>query len=73
MINVILNRRDRCALERILGVIFCEEYPKLLLFKSMFGDIMNTKRAFNYTYDNYITDLNNKIIIHPFIKVWTGR
>lgn len=73
LINVIHNRPDRCSLERIFGLLFCVEYPKLLRIKSLFGDIMQKQRAFNYTYDDYTNDIKHRNIIHPFIKVWTGR
>ena len=73
LVNVIANRKDRCSLERILGVLFCEEYPKLIKISSLFGDIMNQNRRFNYTFDNYNDDLKQKKVLYPFVKVWTGR
>jgi hypothetical protein len=73
LVNFIHNRTDRCSLERILGLLFCEEYPKLLRVNSLFGDILKQQRAFNYNYDDYSNDLKNRQIIHPFVKVWTGR
>jgi hypothetical protein len=73
LLNVIHNRKDRCGLERILGLLFCEEYPRLYQIKSMFGDIIRKKRTFDYTYDDYTNDLANKKVIYPFVKVWTGR
>lgn len=71
--DVIRCRTDRCSLERILGLLFCQEYPKLLIIKSMFGDIMKSPKAFSYTYDDYLTDFTQKKVINPFVKVWTGR
>lgn len=73
LINVIHCRKDRCALERVLGLLFCQEYPKLLKINSLFGDILRQPRAFNYSYNDYDSDLQRKRIIHPFVKVWTGR
>ena len=73
LVNVIRNRTDRCALERVLGVLFCEESPKLLKTQSLFGDILKQRRAFNYNYDDYKADLKKKRVINPFVKVWTGR
>ena len=73
LINVVNNRTDRCSLERILGLLFCQEYPKLLKINSLFGDILTKPNAFQYTYDDYKKDLNNKKIMNPFVKVWTGR
>jgi len=34
---------------------------------------MKQPRAFSYNYDDYNNDLNQKKVIHPFVKVWTGR
>jgi len=73
LVHVIHNRTDRCSLERILGLLFCQEYPKLRLIKSLFGDIMKSPKAFTYTYDNYCEDLNKNRVITSFVKVWTGR
>jgi hypothetical protein len=73
LVNVIHNRTDRCSLERVLGLLFCEEYPKLKKINSLFGDIIKQRRAFNYNYDEYNADLSRRRVIHPFVKVWTGR
>jgi hypothetical protein len=73
LVNVIHNRTDRCSLERVLGLLFCQEYPKLVKNCSLFGDILVQERAFNYNYDQYSSDLTHKKVIHPFVKVWTGR
>ena len=73
LVKVIHNRTDRCALERILGALFCEEFPKLLGIKSLFGDIIKQYRSFNYNYEQYNEDLKRKKVINPFVKVWKGR
>jgi hypothetical protein len=73
LVNVIRNRTDRCSLERIMGLLFCEEYPKLVNIKSLFGDIITKNKTFQYNYDQYKVDLKNGKIIYPFVKVWTGR
>jgi hypothetical protein len=73
LVNVIRNRTDRCSLERIMGLLFCEEYPNLLKIKSLFGDIITKNKTFRYNYDQYKVDLKNGKIIYPFVKVWTGR
>jgi hypothetical protein len=73
LVHVIKNRTDRCAFERVIGVLFCEEYPKLLKVKSLFGDIIKQYRAFNYNYTQYKEDLKRRKVINPFVKVWTGR
>ena len=73
LVNVVKTRTDRCGLERILGVLFCQEFYKLEKFKSLFGDILTKKLAFNYTYDDYTNDVKKGIVHYPFVKVWTGR
>ena len=73
LINAIHCRTDRCGLERIMGLLFCKEYPKLKLTKSLFGNIFNHHKAFNYTYDEYINDFKNQKVYGSFVKVWTGR
>lgn len=73
LVKVVHNRTDRCSLERILGLLFCEEYPKLIKIKSLFGDIMVQPRAFAYNFDDYNNDLKHRRLLNPFVKVWTGR
>jgi len=73
LVNVIHNRTDRCGLERIMGLLFCEEYPKLKYVRSFFGDILSQPRAFSYNYDDYNNDLKKRKVINAFVKVWTGR
>jgi hypothetical protein len=73
LINVVHNRRDRCSLERVMGLLFCQEYPKLIKLNSMFGDILTKYRSKFYNFDEYIRDLKNKQLRYQFIKVWTGR
>lgn len=73
LVNAVHNRKDRCALERILGLLFCEEYPSLSKINSLFGDILAQRRAFDYDFDEYNADLRRRKVLHPFVKVWTGR
>jgi hypothetical protein len=73
LVHVIHNRTDRCSLERIIGLLFCQEYPKLLKINSLFGDIFKQHRAFRYNYEEYKQDLHYKRVVNPFVKVWTGR
>jgi hypothetical protein len=73
LINVIHNRIDRQALERIMGLLFCEEFPSIMKVDSLFGDILTKQNAFNYDYKKYNKDFKNKRTIYPFVKVWTGR
>ena len=71
--KVIQNRTDRCCLERIMGCIFCTEYPKTNTSKSIFGNIMIYPSSGRYTYDMYNTDLKKGTIKRDVVKVWTGR
>ena len=73
LVNVINCRKDRCGLERIMGLLFCLEYPKLLLIKSLFGEIHRHPHAFSYTFDAYINDFKKKRVLGKFVKIWTGR
>lgn len=73
LVNSIYNRTDRCSLERIFGLLFCEEYPKLLQVRSFFGSIFKFPNAFVYNYDDYINHLKRGKIVNPVVKVWTGR
>lgn len=73
LVNAIHCRRDRCGLERILGLIFCLENRSLEKVGSLFGDILTHHNSFSYTYDNYIQDFTRKKIPGLFVKVWTGR
>jgi hypothetical protein len=71
--HVIQNRSDRCCLERILGSIFCTEYPKTNTSKSIFGNIMKYPFTGKYNYNMYDTDLKKGTIKRPVVKIWTGR
>lgn len=67
-------RNDRCALERIFGCIFHTEEPNLLANRpSVFGHILKHKRAYKYTFHEYMRDVVNKQIPSYFVKVWSGR
>lgn len=73
LISVINSRTDRCSLERIMGLLFNQEYSLLNLKPSLFGNIMNHHKAFHYNYNEYLEDFNSKKAREPFVKVWTGR
>lgn len=73
LVNFIQNRTDRQGLERIMGLLFCIEYPGLSNQKSLFGDILTKNKCFSYNYDNYIEDLKKGKVIYRFVKVWSGR
>lgn len=73
LVNAVHCRRDRCGLERIMGLIFCLESRNLTKLGSLFGDIFNHPHSFKYTYDNYINDFSKHKVPGLFVKVWTGR
>lgn len=73
LVNVIHCRTDRCSLERVMGLLFNEEFNQLKYIKSFFGKIMNHHKSFNYHYSEYWNDFQRNKIAHPFVKVWTGR
>ena len=73
LIAVVKNRSDRCALERIFGIIYYIETGKK---DTLFGCInSNNQKSImcDYTFDEYINSFNNNIIESPVVKVWTGR
>jgi hypothetical protein len=71
MIRAVKCRTDRCCLERIFGLIFCTEIPKLFT-KSLFGDIMKYQK-WGYTFEQYMIDLKKGTVPRHVVKVWTGR
>jgi hypothetical protein len=73
LVYAIKNRKDRCGLERIMGLLFFTEYLKYYPQKSLLGHINSHHNSFRYNYDTYLNDLQNKKIHGICIKVWTGR
>ena len=73
LINCINCRKDRCGLERIIGLIFFQEFPYLKNIGSLFGNINNHYKSFKYNYKEYSNDLKNNKACEKFVKVWTGR
>lgn len=72
MITAVSCRTDRCSLERILGCIFFTENPKILIKKSIFGDIMKYHK-WGYSFNNYENDLKKGKVPRAVLKIWTGR
>ena len=77
MLKVVRCRKDRCCLERILGLIISMENSRLKKMPSLFGDILkytNGEYHGGYTFHNYKKKLENeKKIMVPYVKIWTGR
>ena len=73
LVNAIHCRTDRCSLERVMGLLFNEEYKQLKNIKSLFGEITRHHKSFQYHYSEYWNDFQQKKIVHPIVKIWTGR
>jgi hypothetical protein len=73
LVDAISNRTDRCGFERIIGLLFCTEFPQIIYIKSLLGNIMNHHKSFGYNFNDYMNDLNAKKIYGIIVKVWTGR
>jgi hypothetical protein len=73
LIPVVTCRIDRCALERIMAILFYAEFPYLTIRKSLLGNIATYSR-WGYTFEEYWDLLTRKKQVEwPIVKVWTGR
>jgi hypothetical protein len=70
LLKGVLTRADRCSLERVMGVIFHAEAPKLYKRPSLLGTIFENQ-SWGYSFEMYCAQY--KRIRKPLIKVWTGR
>ena len=70
LLDGVLTRADRCSLERIMGIIFHIESPKLYKRPSLLGDIW-INQTWGYSFETYCAEYKN--IRKPLVKVWTGR
>jgi len=70
LLDGVLTRADRCSLERIMGIIFHIESPKLYKRPSLFGNILKNQ-VWGYSFETYCAEY--KSIRKPLVKVWTGR
>jgi hypothetical protein len=74
LLSVVECRTDRCGLERILGTIFCLEFPRLVAVKSLLGSIQNPIMRWGYTYQQHRQHMRKyRRSLVPIVKVWTGR
>jgi hypothetical protein len=73
LVNAVNCRTDRCSLERVIGLLFNEEFEQLKNIKSLFGEITNHHKSFKYHYPEYWNDFQKGKIVHPIVKIWTGR
>jgi hypothetical protein len=73
LINCINSKKDRCGLERIMGLLFFQEYPYLKNIHSLFGNIHHHHKSFQYNFNQYLQDFQNKKAHEKFVKVWSGR
>jgi hypothetical protein len=72
LVNYVKNRTDRCAMERIMGLLFTLEYPNKVKYKSLLGNIHNIGN-WGYTYDEYEENFHKNKVVKVVVKVWTGR
>lgn len=72
MLSVVHCRKDRCCLERIFGILFTIEIPNLKSNKSLLGNIKKYCK-WGYNYDEYMNDLEKRIVKKYIIKIWSGR
>jgi hypothetical protein len=72
LVHYVKIRADRCAIERIMGLLFTIEYPNLNKIKSMLGNIHVTGN-FGYTFQAYEESIKKRNALKPVVKVWTGR
>lgn len=76
LLKTVRNRKDRCCIERIMGILFYINNPLMhsKQFYSILGSI-STYMKWGYTYDEYQYQLlyNPMILTLPIVKVWTGR
>ena len=72
LVHYVKNRTDRCAMERIMGLLFTLEYPILNSYKSLLGNIQIVGN-WGYNFDEYEKHFKRKKILKPIVKVWTGR
>jgi hypothetical protein len=73
LLNFVVNRLDRCCLERIMGSIFYNECRDIWQHKSLLGSI-NLYCPWGYTWNEYWSQMQlRKKSKKPLIKVWTGR
>jgi hypothetical protein len=70
LLDSVLNRSDRCTLERIIGILVYLETDNI---DTIFGDINLLYKAGNYSFDEYIDSFNNGKVMRRIAKVWTGR
>lgn len=71
LLPIIKTRKDRIAIERLIGVLFYLESDSNKN-KSFMGDIQKDYKGFyNFTWSGYERGLYKNT--YPLIKVWTGR
>jgi hypothetical protein len=73
LLDVVKTRSDRCALERIFGIIYYIETKQIT---TLFGCINNNNSKSiqcDYKFDDYIESFYKNKLESPVVKVWTGR
>jgi len=76
LLDVVHNREDRMAMERIFGIICIYEKPELFDDPSIFGYYktnQNNRKSSDYSYDEYLEDINNNQMRCNINKLFFGR
>ena len=74
LVNFVHNKTDRCAMERIVGLLLWRNSNTIRSVKSLLGDIRNAGPPWGYTYDQYEQSLfKHKLVLRKVVKVWSGR
>jgi len=73
LIDIIRNRSDRCALERIMGILFYIETQRNDTLFGYINDSHKKSKDCTYTFDEYMNSFYSGKIPTTVVKVWTGR
>jgi len=76
LLDIVNNREDRIAMERIFGIICIHEKEELFDNPSIFGYYetnKNNRNSYNYNYDEYLEDINNNQMKSNINKLFFGR
>ena len=74
LVHSVRNKTDRCAMERIIGLLIWRNCNQAKTAKSLLGDIRENGTPWGYTYDQYEEALfKHKVILKNVVKVWSGR
>ena len=76
LLEHVQNREDRMAMERVFGVVCMYEKPEMFANPSIFGyyeDHKNNRNSNDYSYDQYVEDVQNGNMRASINKLFFGR